>query len=103
MASNVRRERTLQARLQVVRQTIREILDSYPWGKIRLISICSGDGRDILEEISKHPRRTDLEAWLIDSDKPSTSRGEAAAAELGLNQQVHFRFADAGLARTYTD
>jgi hypothetical protein len=39
----------LQARLQVVRQTIREILDSYPWGKIRLISICSGDGRDILE------------------------------------------------------
>ena len=51
----------LQARLQVVRQTIREILDSYPRGKIRLISICSGDGRDILEEISKHPRRTDLE------------------------------------------
>ena len=50
----------LPARLQVVRQTIREILDSHPWGKIRLISICSGDGRDFLEEKSTHPQRTDL-------------------------------------------
>jgi hypothetical protein len=93
----------LKARLHVVRQTVRAVLDDCRTGKIRLISICSGDGRDILEELAKHPRRNDIEAWLIDSDRPSIVRGEAIAAEVGLTQQVHFRLADAGVARSYTD
>ena len=80
----------LKARLQVVRQTVRAVLDDCRTGKIRLISICSGDGRDILEELAKHPRRNDIEAWLIDSDRPSIVRGEAMAAEVGLTRTSSF-------------
>lgn len=93
----------LKARLELVRHTLRQVLDSRPPGRIRLISICAGDGRDILEDVSKHPRRDDIQAWLIDSDAPSVVRGQAAAAKLGLDRSVHFRHADAASGQSYID
>ncbi len=97
------RNEPLKARLGLVRQTLRAALDERPAGKIRLISICAGDGRDILEDVAKHARRNDIVAWLIDSDSRSVARGQAAAAQLGLDWQVRFRQADASSWETYID
>ena len=93
----------LKTRLDLVRQTLRAVLDARPSGRIRLVSICAGDGRDVLEVVATHPRRSDIEAWLLDSDAPSVARGLTAVASLGLARPVHFRRADAAAAQSYID
>ena len=52
--------------------------------------------------LAEHPRRAEVEAWLLETHGESVARGERAAAA-GLAGQVRFRRADAGRARSYGD
>ena len=50
----------LSRRLEVVRRDLRRALGtspSEPGGTRRLVSICAGDGRDVLPVIAEHDRR----------------------------------------------
>lgn len=92
---------SLQARLRIVCEQIVATLDACPPGPIRIVSICAGDGRDVIEAVRSHPRRPEVNALLLDNHTESIARGQAAAEQAGLKQQFHFIEADASRAGNY--
>ena len=53
---------SLQARLAIVRRQIAAALDLCPPGPIRIISLCAGDGRDLVGALLLDRRRLDAMA-----------------------------------------
>ncbi len=94
---------SLQARLRIVQEQIVATLDECPPGPIRIVSLCAGDGRDLLGVIQDHPRRDDVSAWLIDNERESIELGRIAAERLGLTRRMNFVCADAARAENYAD
>ena len=92
---------SLSRRLVVVRGYLERALDEAPGdgGERRLISLCAGDGRDVLPVLVRH---RGVSAVLVELDPELGERARAAAAELGL-AGVQVRTGDAGLADTYLD
>ncbi len=85
----------LARRLVMVQRRLGEALDHQPPGPIRVLSLCSGDGRDLLGVLRCHPRAGDVQARLVDLSPTLVNRGRRRAQALGLHQ-VRFRRADAG-------
>lgn len=89
-------------RLRTVQDQIRSVLDSSRSGPLRVISLCAGQGRDLLEVLSNHPRREDIRARLVELDENNT----AVAAEFvrtNMLDQVEIVTGDASLADQYRD
>ncbi len=93
-------ESPLSRRLQIVRQRLREALDSRGPGAIRLVSMCAGQGRDVLGVLPSHARRDDVTATLAELDKRNARIAAAAAAAAGL-AGVRVLQADAALTDAY--
>ncbi len=93
-------EAGLAARLRLVQEEIRQAIDRCPAGPITVVSLCAGDGRDLLGALRDHPRRRDVRARLVELDPELAGRGRARAAELGLDG-VELRVADAGETTAY--
>ncbi len=74
----------LIGRLPVVQARIREALDRAPRGPVRVVSLCAGDGRDLLGAVPGHPREHDVIARLIELD-PDLAR---AARESATRQRL---------------
>ena len=70
---------SLARRLTVVRRRISEVLSQFPPGPIRVVSMCSGDGRDLLGVLQHHPRAKDVRGRLIESDPILAERARTAA------------------------
>jgi hypothetical protein len=78
----------LHTRLLCVQERIRDLLDRSPGGPIRIVSICAGQGRDLLPVVASHSRRRDVHARLVELDRRNVAAaGEAARAE-GLAVEV---------------
>jgi hypothetical protein len=90
----------LTRRLQVVRQRIGLALDEAPPGPLRAISVCAGQGRDLIGALSGHPRRADVSARLVELDPRNTGEARRAAADLGLDG-VEVVTGDASLTDAY--
>ncbi|HTW55340.1 MAG TPA: class I SAM-dependent methyltransferase [Thermoplasmata archaeon] len=86
-------------RLEYVRAAIRAALDRAPPGPIRVLSLCAGDGRDLLGVLADHPRAPDVRARLVDLAPALVEVGRARAAALGL-RSIEVVVGDAGEART---
>jgi hypothetical protein len=71
-------------RLRVVQQHIRTALDAGPPGPLRVVSLCAGQGRDLLGVLADHPRRDDVLARLVELDARNTSAAEEQAAGLSV-------------------
>ena len=69
-------------RLRVVQQRIRIALDDSPPGPLRAVSLCAGQGRDLLEVLAGHPRRDDVRARLVELDERNAAAATRAAAGL---------------------
>jgi hypothetical protein len=96
---------SLARRLAVVRRDLHWALDEAPRspdGTRRLISLCAGDGRDVLPVLAGHPAGRAVRAVLIELDPDLSAAARATAADLGL-ANVEVRTADAGTADTYRD
>ncbi len=65
-------------RLAVVRDRIRLAVDAVPPGPIRTVSVCAGDGRDLVGALAEHPRRTDVQGLLVEIDPALAERGRGA-------------------------
>jgi hypothetical protein len=91
----------LQARLKLVQAQIERAIEEAPSGPVRVLSLCAGDGRDLLGALIDHARAADVAAALIDSNAELVARGEAAQSELALPASLRFLHADATLADTY--
>jgi amino acid adenylation domain-containing protein len=92
---------SLQARLRLVCEQIAATLDDCPAGPIRIVSICAGDGRDVIHTVQNHRRRNDVTALLLDNHGESIARGRAAAEQAGLARQLQFIETDAARAGNY--
>jgi len=92
-----------QQRLEAVQQHLIERLDSVPCGPIRLISICAGDGRDVIGVLQTHERRKEMSAWLVELDRQSVAAGIRDASLVGLQDTVRFINGDATDYVTYQD
>ena len=92
----------LTQRLAAVQQQIRLALDTAPPGPLRVISICAGQGHDLLGVLPDHPRREDVTARLVELDPRNAAAARATAAAAGL-RQVEVMTGDASLIARYRD
>ena len=90
-------------RLEAVQRHLSDVLDRAPDGEVTIISPCAGDGRDVIDVVGAHPRRTDVAAWLVEMDAKSVAAGIALARGAGLQKTVRFLHADATSYATYRD
>lgn len=90
----------LSRRLLVVRSMLSSALDAAPRGPVRLLSICAGDGRDVLGVLAGHPRRGEVDATLVELDPALVEAARASAGDLGIDM-VRCEVGDAGLAEWY--
>jgi hypothetical protein len=90
----------LTLRLRVVQDRIREALGTRPPGLIRVISVCAGDGRDLLGVLSSHPRARDVRALLVDLTPELILAGRERAAREGLSG-VEWKLGDASTTTVY--
>jgi hypothetical protein len=72
----------LAGRLAVVRERVAAALDACPPGPVRVVSVCAGQGRDLLGVLPGHPRRNDVRARLVELDERNVDIARAAAAGL---------------------
>jgi predicted RNA methylase len=64
-------------------------------GEIRLVSLCAGQGRDVIGVLAGHPRRDDVRARLVELDADNVAAARHAAQAAGLDS-VEILQADAG-------
>ncbi|HSR26697.1 MAG TPA: SAM-dependent methyltransferase [Candidatus Eisenbacteria bacterium] len=86
-------------RLLVVQRCIREALDLAPAGPLRVVSMCAGEGRDLLGALEDHPRRADVHARLVELDEQILSIARASFAAAGIDAELVA--ADAALTDAY--
>lgn len=94
-------ELKLQQRLQIVREYISHSLDTCPPGTIRIVSVCAGDGRDLLGTLANHPRAKDVYARLVELNPKLVERGRATIESLGRAKQIEFINSDATISTNY--
>lgn len=76
----------LARRLLNVKEQIANALDTSPPGDVRIISLCAGQGRDVLEVLADHPRSRDVWGRLVELDERNTSAIKEKAESLDLRQ-----------------
>ncbi|HEY6538660.1 MAG TPA: class I SAM-dependent methyltransferase family protein [Candidatus Dormibacteraeota bacterium] len=91
----------LAKRLRVVQDLIGDALDAARPGVVRVISICAGDGRDLLGVLAAHPRGDDVKARLVEFESELVAAGQASAAR-GQLGAVDFRRGDASVTESYS-
>ena len=89
---------SLSWRLRRVQDLLGAELDARP-GAVRLVSACSGDGRDVLGVLRNRSDADRVRATLIEVH-PDIAAAAAAAAE-GVGAPVDVRTADAGVSDSY--
>jgi hypothetical protein len=86
----------LAQRLRVVQQCISDALTAAPPGPIRVISMCAGEGRDLLGVLEQHPRAADVQGRLVELDPPL-----AAIARDNAPASIEVLCIDAGSTTAY--
>jgi hypothetical protein len=92
----------LSTRLALVQAHLSAALATVPAGPIRLVSLCAGQGRDVIGVLPGHPRRDDVSALLVELDPVNARVASDGAGAAGLTG-VTVREADAGVVATYAD
>ena len=96
---------SIQARrLAVVRRRVRESLDALDrvgGCARRVLSLCAGDGRDLLPELSARPEIA-VDALLVELDAELAARARASATSAGV-RRLTVRVADASSPVSYAD
>src|SRR2546430_11497645 len=92
---------SLAQRLVVVVQArIAAALDAAPPGPLRAVSMCAGQGRDLLPVLASHARGRDVTARLVELDPGLAATARRAAADAGL-PGVEVVTGDASLTDAY--
>lgn len=91
----------LSQRLAIVQGAIRDVLDAAPAGPIRAVSMCAGQGRDLLGVLEEHPRREEVHARLVELDPRNVAAALRTVTELGLGDTVEIVEADAADTSLY--
>jgi hypothetical protein len=92
----------LAARLGIVQHWVRTWLDADDGRERRVVSLCAGQGRDLLEVLPGHPAAERVRAVLIELDERNVELARRAAAAAGLDG-IEVRCADASRPATFSD
>jgi hypothetical protein len=90
----------LAQRLVLVREQIRVALGRLPPGPVKAVSMCAGQGHDLIGALTGHERRGDVTARLIELDEHNVLLARRAAQEAGLDG-VQIVAGDASLTDAY--
>jgi putative methyltransferase len=90
----------LQRRLKIVQGHVRDWLEARQGQPLRVVSVCAGEGRDLLGVLAGHPDARHVSARLVELDPRNVAAAEAAAQEAGLSG-VEVMQADAGSSDSY--
>ena len=94
----------LSLRLRTVQAMVRQGLDAVPSarvGPIRIVSLCAGQGRDVIDVVAGHPRRDDVAALLVELDPALVAFARARAEAAGVGHVVRIVEGDASLSKWY--
>lgn len=92
---------TLSGRLAVVRRRVGESLDALGPAARAVVSLCAGEGRDLIPELAVRPRLSP-QTLLVEANAHLADAARAHAAAAGL-AHVHVRCADAGRVASFED
>ncbi len=72
---------------------------------IRMVSLCAGQGRDVIDVVATHPRGTEVSALLVELDPAlvAFARARARAAGPGVADRIRVVEGDAAECRQYAD
>jgi hypothetical protein len=90
----------LGRRLLVVQAQVRAALDGCVPGSVRAISVCAGQGHDLIGVLAGPPQREDVTARLVELDEHNALLARRAAVEAGL-EGVEVVVADASTTDAY--
>ncbi len=90
---------SLPRRLALVREVLRAELDARP-GPVRIVSLCAGDGRDILGVLAERDDAARVSVTLVEVLPELVERARSAAAD--VSSEIEVVAADAGCSETYT-
>ena len=90
----------LSRRLREVQRQISHFLDQAPIGEIHVLSLCAGQGRDLLDVLAAHRRRRDVIARLIELDARNAQLARTAAAHID-GSHIEVVEGDAGVTDAY--
>ena len=90
----------LSRRLAVVQRYLTVALDAQQPGPIRIVSMCAGQGRDVIGALRTHDRRDHVRARLVEIDPTLAAGARDAAARAGF-QRVEVVCADASVTTPY--
>ena len=85
---------------------VRLVLDEIPperSGPIRIISLCAGQGRDVIDVVADHPKRAGISALLVELDPALASFARSRAETAGVGDVVRVVEGDASLSSWYAD
>lgn len=94
----------LSLRLRIVQSMVRDFLDGVPSthpGPVRMVSLCAGQGRDVIDVVSTHPRGRDVSALLVEFDPGLVAFARDRAAAAGVAERVRIVEGDASVCRWY--
>ncbi|MGZ4675292.1 MAG: class I SAM-dependent methyltransferase family protein [Acidimicrobiia bacterium] len=90
----------LSRRLALVQQHVRRALDTSPPGPVRVLSLCAGRGRDVIDVLVDHPRRADVVVTLVELQPDLADAARAGVRAAGLTD-VHVITGDASTTDTF--
>jgi hypothetical protein len=79
-----------------------QAIDQAVGDQVRLVSVCAGQGHDVIGVLEHHPRRGEVVAVLVEADPRNAELGRRQAAAAGL-AQVEVRQADASRPECFAD
>jgi hypothetical protein len=90
----------LGQRLVLVQKQVHAALENAAPGPIKVISVCAGQGHDLIGALADHPRRADVMARLVEIDAHNALAARRAAMAAGLDG-VQAVAGDASITDTY--
>jgi hypothetical protein len=75
----------LSRRLAIVRHQVERLAAERGAARIRVLSLCSGDGRDLVEPLARSARPVQISGRLVEVDEALARAARAAIAAAGLN------------------
>jgi len=81
----------LALRMRTVRKHVAAVVEACPPGPVTVVSICAGQGREVIGALESHPRRDDVRGRLVelDADNAAFATQWANEAHLEALEVVH--------------
>jgi hypothetical protein len=70
-------------------------------GLIRIVSVCAGQGRDVIDVVATHPRGSEVSAVLVELDPALVAFARDRAAAAGVADRIRVVEGDASHCRSY--